>query len=78
MLFAHYVQWQDGLARSAHGYRALKSREISRENTGIFAHMWHQRSLLRVRGVYVIDSVCSVFVHAREYAPAIPTGFYGT
>ena len=28
--------------------RALKSREISRENTGIFAHMWHQRSLLRV------------------------------
>jgi len=26
--------------------RALKSREISRENTGIFAHMWHQRSLL--------------------------------
>jgi len=29
-------------------YRALKSREISRENTGIFAHMWHQRSLLGV------------------------------
>jgi len=28
--------------------RALKSREISRENTGIFAHMWHQCSL---RGV---------------------------
>jgi len=28
--------------------RALKSREISRENTGIFAHMWHQRSLLGV------------------------------
>jgi len=25
--------------------RALKSREISRENTGIFTHMWHQRSL---------------------------------
>jgi len=29
-------------------YRALKSRETSRENTGIFAHMWHQCSL---RGV---------------------------
>jgi len=28
--------------------RALKSREISRENTGIFAHMWHQHSLLGV------------------------------
>jgi len=28
--------------------RALKSREISCENTGIFAHMWHQRSLLGV------------------------------
>ena len=27
-------------------HRALKSREISRVNTGIFAHMWHQRSLL--------------------------------
>jgi len=26
------------------GTRALKSREISRENTGIFAHMWHQRT----------------------------------
>jgi len=29
-------------------YRALESREISLENTGIFAHMWHQRSLLGV------------------------------
>jgi len=29
-------------------HRALKSREISRENTGIFAHMWHQLSLLGV------------------------------
>jgi len=28
--------------------RALKSREISRENTGIFAQMWHQHSLLGV------------------------------
>jgi len=28
--------------------RALKSREIFSENTGIFAHMWHQRSLLGV------------------------------
>jgi len=28
--------------------RALKSREISHENTGIFAHMWHQCSLLGV------------------------------
>ena len=33
---------------SCMAYRALKSREISRENTGIFAHMWHQRSLLGV------------------------------
>jgi len=33
---------------SCYGNRALKSREISRENTGIFAHMWHQRSLLGV------------------------------
>ena len=24
------------------------------------------------------DSVCSVFVHVRVYAPAIPMGFYGT
>jgi len=29
-------------------YRAPKSREISRENTAIFAHMWHQHSLLGV------------------------------
>jgi len=28
--------------------RALKAREISREITGIFAHMWHHRSLLGV------------------------------
>jgi len=28
--------------------RALKSREISHENTGIFANMWHQRGLLGV------------------------------
>jgi len=34
----HVVKW--------HCYRALKSREISRENTAIFAHMWHQHSLL--------------------------------
>ena len=29
-------------------HRFPKSREISRENNGIFAHMWHQRSLLGV------------------------------
>jgi len=34
--------------QTKHAYRALKSREISHENTGIFAHMWHQRSLLGV------------------------------
>jgi len=28
--------------------RALKSREISREDTGIFTHMWHQASFLGV------------------------------
>jgi len=42
--------------------RALKSREISRKNTGILAHMWHQPSLLGVnqsRPVTLKDHVWS-------------------
>jgi len=31
------------------------SHEISRENTGIFARMWHQRSLLGVNQSIAID-----------------------